>query len=100
MKTKDFYFELPKDQIAQHPVEKRDHSRLLKLNRKTGDISHLKFYDLCNILNEGDCLILNVISFNRVKILFYYEILLQKFILQHRENKHIHVYVDEKLKIF
>ena len=45
---------------------------------------------------DRDCLILNVISFNRVKILFYYEILLHKFILQHRENKHIHIYFDEK----
>lgn len=45
---------------------------------------------------DRDCLILNVISFNRVKILFYYEILLQKFILQHRENKHIHIYFNEK----
>ena len=59
MKTKDFYFELPPSQIAQHPVEVRDSSRLLKLNRKTGDISHLKFYDLCDILKSGDCLILN-----------------------------------------
>lgn len=59
MKTEDFYFELPQDQIAQHPVKERDHSKLLKLNRKTGDISHLKFYDLYDILDEGDCLILN-----------------------------------------
>lgn len=59
MKTKDFYFELPKAQIAQHPAEKRDHSKLLKLDRITGKISHLKFYDLCDMLEEGDCLILN-----------------------------------------
>ncbi len=59
MKTKDFYFELPKDQIAQHPAEKRDHSKLLRLDRTTGKISHLKFYDLRDILEKGDCLILN-----------------------------------------
>ncbi len=59
MRTKDFYFELPKEQIAQHPAEKRDHSKLLRLDRTTGKMLHLKFYDLCNILEEGDCLILN-----------------------------------------
>ncbi len=59
MKKKDFYFELPQSQIAQHPVEPRDNSRLLRLNRQTGEISHFKFYDLCDILAPGDCLILN-----------------------------------------
>ncbi len=59
MKKKDFYFELPQSQIAQHPVEPRDNSRLLRLNRKTREISHFKFYDLCDILAPGDCLILN-----------------------------------------
>ncbi len=59
MKKKDFYFELPQSQIAQHPVEPRDNSRLLRLNRKTGEVSHFKFYDLCDILAPGDCLILN-----------------------------------------
>ena len=48
----------------------------------------------------GDCLILNVIFFNRFKIIFYYEIILQEFILQHKENKHIHIYFDEKFMIF
>ncbi len=59
MKKKDFYFELPQSQIAQHPVEPRDNSRLLRLDRKTGEVSHFKFYDLCDILTPGDCLILN-----------------------------------------
>ena len=59
MKKKDFYFELPQSQIAQHPVEPRDNSRLLRLNRRTGEVSHFKFYDLCDILAPGDCLILN-----------------------------------------
>ena len=59
MKKKDFYFELPQSQIAQHPVDPRDNSRLLRLNRQTGEISHFKFRDLCDILAPGDCLILN-----------------------------------------
>ena len=59
MTKKDFYFELPPSQIAQHPVKLRDNSRLLRLNRKTGEISHFKFYDLCDMLAPGDCLILN-----------------------------------------
>lgn len=59
MKTSDFDFDLPKEQIAQHPLSQRDHSRLLHFDRKSSKISHLKFYDLTNILDDGDCLILN-----------------------------------------
>ena len=59
MKKSDFYFELPPEQIAQTPAEPRDHSKLMVIDRKTGEISHLKFYDLADLLNPGDCLILN-----------------------------------------
>lgn len=59
LKTKDFYYDLPKELIAQTPVEPRDSSRLLTLNKKTGAISHKHFYDIVDCLNPGDCLVLN-----------------------------------------
>lgn len=59
MKVKDFNFDLPEELIAQHPAEKRDHSRLLVLDRKTGSIEHKIFRDILDYLNPGDCLVLN-----------------------------------------
>lgn len=59
MKTKDFYYDLPQELIAQHPVEPRDHSRLMVLDKHTGEISHKHFYDIVDELHAGDCLILN-----------------------------------------
>lgn len=59
MKKSDFYFDLPEALIAQTPLERRDASRLLKLDRQTGAIEHRHFYDLPDYLNEGDCLVLN-----------------------------------------
>ncbi len=59
MKTKDFYYDLPKELIAQHPTEKRDHSRLLVLDKKTGEMEHKHFYDIIDYLKEGDVLVLN-----------------------------------------
>lgn len=59
MKTSDFYFDLPKELIAQDPLENRSSSRLLKLNRETGEIEHKVFSDVCNYLKPGDCLVLN-----------------------------------------
>ncbi|MDU5596039.1 tRNA preQ1(34) S-adenosylmethionine ribosyltransferase-isomerase QueA [Peptoniphilus rhinitidis] len=59
MKTKDFYYDLPRELIAQHPTERRDHSRLLVLNKKTGEMEHKYFYDIIDYLNEGDVLVLN-----------------------------------------
>ena len=59
MKKSDFYFELPEELIAQTPLERRDASRLLKLDRVTGAIEHRHFYDLPEYLNAGDCLVLN-----------------------------------------
>lgn len=59
MKTKDFYYDLPKELIAQTPLEPRDSSRLLVLDRKSGDIQHKHFYDIIDELECGDCLILN-----------------------------------------
>lgn len=59
MKTSDFYYDLPKDLIAQTPVEPRDSSRLLTLGRYSGKIGHKHFYDILDYLNNGDCLIVN-----------------------------------------
>jgi S-adenosylmethionine:tRNA ribosyltransferase-isomerase len=59
MKTKDFYYELPEELIAQHPLKNREESRLLILDRKTGEIEHRKFKDIVEYLNPRDCLVLN-----------------------------------------
>ena len=59
MKTDDFDYELPKELIAQTPLEKRDESRLLVLDKKTGEIEHKKFYDIIDYLNRGDALVIN-----------------------------------------
>lgn len=59
MKTSDFYFDLPQELIAQTPIEKRDASRLLVLNKETGEVEHKHFYDLPTFLKPGDCLVLN-----------------------------------------
>ena len=59
MKKSDFYFDLPNELIAQTPIEPRDHSRLLKLSRETGEISHHHFYDILSFLKKGDLLVLN-----------------------------------------
>lgn len=59
MKKSDFYYDLPKELIAQTPVEPRDHSRMMVLSRKNNTIEHKHFYDFIDYLNPGDCLILN-----------------------------------------
>lgn len=59
LKTSDFYYDLPQSQIAQHPSEKRDHSRLMILNRESGQIEHKHFYDIIDYLNAGDVLVIN-----------------------------------------
>ena len=59
MKTSDFYYDLPPELIAQTPLEKRDESRLLCLDKATGEWSHHYFYELPDFLRPGDCLILN-----------------------------------------
>ena len=59
MKTSDFYYDLPPELIAQTPLEKRDESRLLCLDKATGEWSHHHFYELSDFLRPGDCLILN-----------------------------------------
>lgn len=59
MKKSDFYYDLPKELIAQTPLEPRDSSRLMTVSRETGAIEHRVFRDIVEYLNPGDCLILN-----------------------------------------
>ncbi len=59
MKKSDFYFDLPEELIAQTPLQKRDQSRLLCLDKDTGAMEHRHFYQLPELLREGDCLVLN-----------------------------------------
>jgi len=59
MKTSDFWYALPESLIAQTPLEKRDSSRLLVMDRKTGQIAHKHFYDIIDYLKPGDCLVMN-----------------------------------------
>lgn len=59
MKTHDFYYDLPEELIAQTPLERRDASRLLVLNRETGELEHRHFYDIVDYLDPGDCLVMN-----------------------------------------
>lgn len=59
MKTSDFYYDLPQELIAQTPLERRDASRLMVLDRESGEITHRHFYDLPEYLHPGDTLVLN-----------------------------------------
>lgn len=59
MEKSDFFFDLPEELIAQTPLEQRDASRLLHLDKKTGEIEHRHFYELPQYLRKGDCLVLN-----------------------------------------
>ncbi|MDU1455307.1 MAG: tRNA preQ1(34) S-adenosylmethionine ribosyltransferase-isomerase QueA [Paeniclostridium sordellii] len=59
MKTSDFYFDLPEELIAQTPLEDRSNSRLMVLDKETGDIEHKIFKNIIDYLNPGDCLVLN-----------------------------------------
>ncbi len=59
MKTSDFYYDLPEELIAQTPLAQRDSSRLLVLDRQTGEVTHKHFYDILDYLQPGDCLVMN-----------------------------------------
>ena len=59
MKTSDFWYDLPEELIAQTPLQQRDSSRLLVLDRVSGEVQHRHFYDILDYLNPGDCLVLN-----------------------------------------
>ncbi len=59
LKTADFFYDLPPELIAQHPVEQRDHSRLMVLDRKKETVAHRHFYDIVDYLNPEDVLVIN-----------------------------------------
>ena len=59
MTTDDFDYDLPKELIAQTPLSKRDESKLLVLDKETGEVTHKKFYDIIDYLNPGDALVIN-----------------------------------------
>lgn len=59
LKTHDFWYDLPEELIAQTPLEQRDSSRLMVLNRCTGEVTHRHFYDIVDYLQPGDCLVMN-----------------------------------------
>lgn len=59
MKTSDFYYDLPKELIAQMPLEKRDASRLLVMDKSSGALEHRHFFDIVDYLRAGDCLVMN-----------------------------------------
>lgn len=59
MNKSDFYFDLPEELIAQTPIEQRDASRLLVVNKKDGAVLHRRFSDIIDLLNPGDCIVLN-----------------------------------------
>ena len=58
-KTRDFWYDLPEELIAQTPLQKRDTSRLLAVDRRTGELAHRHFYDILDYLNPGDTLVMN-----------------------------------------
>ena len=68
MKTSDFYYDLPKELIAQDPLEDRSASRLMHLNKETGEYEHGHFRDILKYLKPGDCLVINdtKVNFRRV----------------------------------
>ena len=59
MKTQDFWYDLPEELIAQTPLQQRDSSRLLVLDKVTGEVKHRHFYDILEYLQPGDCLVMN-----------------------------------------
>jgi len=59
LKTHDFWYDLPEELIAQTPLQQRDASRLLAMDRQTGAVSHRHFYDILDYLQPGDCLVMN-----------------------------------------
>ena len=59
LRKSDFYYDLPEERIAQTPIYPRDHSRLMQLDRRTGAITHRHFYDIVELLEPGDVLVVN-----------------------------------------
>src|SRR5690348_7755285 len=69
LKTSDFDFHLPADLIAQRPLDRRDESRMMVVDRRTGSIEHRRFRDLVEIIPPGDALVLNRTRVLRARLL-------------------------------
>ena len=69
MKTSDFYYDLPEELIAQHPLSDRSSSRLMTLDGKTGAVSHMHFSDITTLLHKGDVLVINNTKVNPARLL-------------------------------
>lgn len=88
MKLSEFDFELPEELIAQHPVEKRDTSRLMVVNRENGNIEHRHFYDILDYLKPGDVLVRNNTKVIPARL----------FGIKERTNGHVEVHFIKELK--
>jgi len=89
MKKSDFYFELPEELIAQDPLSDRSSSRLLKLNKETGEVEHHVFKDVIKYLQPGDCLVLNNTKVLPARLLGHKEdtgATIEVLLLKRREN--------------
>ena len=89
MKTSDFYYDLPEELIAQDPLEDRSSSRLMHLNRETGEISHHHFREILQFLRPGDCLVINDTKVIPARLYGHKEetgALIEILLLKRREN--------------
>ena len=89
MKTSDFYYELPEELIAQDPLEDRSASRLMHLDRETGEVSHGHFRDILTYLKAGDCLVINDTKVIPARLYGHKEgtdALIEILLLKRREN--------------
>lgn len=89
MKTSDFYYDLPEELIAQDPLEDRSSSRLMHLNRETGEISHHHFREILQFLRPGDCLVINDTKVIPARLYGHKEetgALIEILLLRRREN--------------
>lgn len=89
MKTSDFYYDLPEELIAQDPLEDRSSSRLMHLNRETGEISHYHFREILQFLRPGDCLVINDTKVIPARLYGHKEetgALIEILLLKRREN--------------
>ena len=75
MKTDDFDYYLPKELIAQTPLEKRDESRLLVLDKKTGEVEHKKFYDIVRIYRIDTLFYKTAYAFVYTSVIFFQKII-------------------------
>lgn len=89
MKTSDFYYDLPEELIAQDPLEDRSASRLMHLDRETGEVSHGHFRDILTYLKAGDCLVINDTKVIPARLYGHKEgtdALIEILLLKRREN--------------